>query len=366
MTQINLAAVVTGSKEPSKVTEVESIPIPEPNENEILIKTIAYAFNPTDWKSIYQSAPIGSIGGTDASGVVEKVGSKVKGFQKGDYVSAFIHGNSNQRTGAFAKYAISNPQMTIKYSHKFQEKALKKGVTSSGIINTFEGAASVTLGLTTVGLSFAGNLQISPQKKNNIGKFILVWGGATATGVLAIQVAKLVYGIKVVTTASPKNSEFLKRLGAEEVFDYHDSESLKGLTQYDFSYVLDTISYKETFQASYDATKNSKDVKFDNLLRLGENDIEKDDRSGSTTFVPPTLAYLAVGHDLNFRGVQLTISQDTFERYKHFWYELLPDYISEINTSNLKVLEPGFESVNEGLELLKNDKVSAEKVVFRS
>lgn len=365
MSQVNLAAIVTGSKEPSKVTEVKEIPIPEPEDNEILIKTIAYAFNPTDWKSIYQSAPIGSVGGTDASGIVEKVGSKVTGFQKGDYVSAFIHGNSNKRTGAFAKYAISNPQMTIKYPSKFSEDGLTKGVTPSGDINSFEGAASVTLGLTTVGLSFAGNLEI-PEKKENDGKFILIWGGATATGVLAIQVAKLIYGLKVVTTASSKNHQFLKELGADEVFDYHDSESLKKLQNFDYSYVLDTVSYKETFQSSYDATKNSKSVRIDNLLRLGEDDIVKDNRTGSTTFVPPTLAYLAVGHDLTFRGVKLTISQETYERYKHFWYELLPNYISEIKTSNLRVLGNGFESVNEGLELLKSDQVSGEKVVFRS
>ena len=58
----------------------------------------------------------------------------------------------------------------------------------------------VTVGLVTVGISFAHSLNIAKNKEK--GDSILIWGGATATGILAIQVAKLVYNLNVIVTAS--------------------------------------------------------------------------------------------------------------------------------------------------------------------
>src|SRR5713226_2461035 len=50
---------------------------------------------------------------------------------------------------------------------------------------------------------------------------ILIWGGSSALGQYAIQFAKL-GGLRVVTTASSKNFDLLKELGADEVFDHRD------------------------------------------------------------------------------------------------------------------------------------------------
>jgi NADPH:quinone reductase-like Zn-dependent oxidoreductase len=50
---------------------------------------------------------------------------------------------------------------------------------------------------------------------------ILIWGGASALGQYAIQFAKL-GGFRVVTTASSKNFDLVKGLGADSVFDYRD------------------------------------------------------------------------------------------------------------------------------------------------
>lgn len=51
------------------------------------------------------------------------------------------------------------------------------------------------------------------------GKTLLVWGGSTAVGCNAIQLARAA-GCDVLATASPKNHEYLKTLGASKVFDY--------------------------------------------------------------------------------------------------------------------------------------------------
>lgn len=55
---------------------------------------------------------------------------------------------------------------------------------------------------------------------------ILVWSGSSHTGQYAIQIAKL-SGLRVVATCSPKSFDFVKSLGAVEVFDYSDSRAQK-------------------------------------------------------------------------------------------------------------------------------------------
>ena len=48
-----------------------------------------------------------------------------------------------------------------------------------------------------------------------------VWGGSTSVGNNAIQLA-VAAGYDVITTASPKNFGYVKKLGASQVFDYND------------------------------------------------------------------------------------------------------------------------------------------------
>lgn len=54
------------------------------------------------------------------------------------------------------------------------------------------------------------------------GKTVLIWGGSTSVGSCAIQLA-VAAGYEVVTTASPRNFDYVRQLGASEVFDYRDA-----------------------------------------------------------------------------------------------------------------------------------------------
>lgn len=53
---------------------------------------------------------------------------------------------------------------------------------------------------------------------------VAVWGGSTAVGSNAIQLARAA-GYEVVTTASPKNFEYVRSLGATTVFDYKQPDT---------------------------------------------------------------------------------------------------------------------------------------------
>jgi NADPH:quinone reductase-like Zn-dependent oxidoreductase len=77
---------------------------------------------------------------------------------------------------------------------------------------------------------------------------ILIWGGASAVGQYAIQFAKL-GGLRVLTTASSKNFDLVRGLGADEVFDYHDEgvvEKIREATNNELGIAVDTISEGKT------------------------------------------------------------------------------------------------------------------------
>ena len=83
------------------------------------------------------------------------------------------------------------------------------------------------------------------------GKTILIWGGSSSVGSTTIQLA-VASGLTVVSTASKKNLEYVKALGAHHVFDYSSTTvvqdiiaTLKGST---FVGAFDAISLPESLK----------------------------------------------------------------------------------------------------------------------
>ena len=59
---------------------------------------------------------------------------------------------------------------------------------------------------------------LTPQRSEQT---TLIWGGSSSVGSMAIQLARAA-GYDVITTASKRNHEYARNLGALEVFDYND------------------------------------------------------------------------------------------------------------------------------------------------
>ena len=77
---------------------------------------------------------------------------------------------------------------------------------------------------------------------------ILIWGGATSIGQYAVQFAKL-GGFHVIATASPKNFDLVKGLGADEVFDYRDEgvvQKIRAATDNALDIAVDAVSEGKT------------------------------------------------------------------------------------------------------------------------
>ncbi|OWB76950.1 hypothetical protein B5S32_g1107 [[Candida] boidinii] len=363
------AAVFTGETEDKKIIRIATVPTLYPGKGELLIKSEAVALNPADWKHAALGwGSEGCIVGTDVAGVVVSVGEGVKGFEIGDHVSALAHGgyDLHPTEGVFQEYAIIHANLTLK--HKHLTKATESE-TSIGDIETFEDAASVNLGLITIGMSFYHFLKLRFNSEEQKGKAIIIWGGATATGALAIQVAKLL-GLEVLTVASKKHEVNLKSLGASAVFDYHDSDVVDQIKKYGgdrIVYGFDTVSTEETFNSTYNSLSDNKPAMIDNLSLLNRSFIKNIKPNNNVIFSDGTMVYLVLGEDNVFNDGAVVFKSNSSIKKDHL--EFLQEirklvFNKQIKHTPIIVLPNGLDSVEEGLSLLRNNKVSFSKLTI--
>ena len=204
--------------------EIQEVPIPTIGPNQILIKTHAASFNPLDFKIVRGDFkairkiqfPRGI--GRDVSGVIEKVGEKVKKFQVGDKVYSRIDENF---VGTMAEYVISN--------------AADVALMPSNL--NYGEAASIPLAGLTVYQSLIDIAKLSS------GENILIHAGSGGVGTIAIQLSKHL-GANVTTTTSTNNVDMVKNLGADKVIDYTKQSFLDVNEKYDVVY--DTLGGQHT------------------------------------------------------------------------------------------------------------------------
>jgi NADPH:quinone reductase-like Zn-dependent oxidoreductase len=172
---------------------MESMPKPEPRAGEIRVKVRAVSVNPVDWKLGLRASPADRmIPGRDLAGVVDALGADTQGFKVGDEVIAIAPG------GSYAEYAVMPAKIAAPKPTKM----------------TFEEAS----GIPVVGeTAWRAIVTVADVRK---GQRVLVHGGAGGVGSSAVQIAKA-RGAYVIATASPRNHDFLRKLGADEVIDYN-------------------------------------------------------------------------------------------------------------------------------------------------
>jgi NADPH:quinone reductase len=185
--------------------ELREVEKPTIGISDVLVKIISSGVNPVDTKiraSGYWAKlnpPV--ILGYDAAGIIEEVGQAVTGFKAGDeiYYTPEIVGN---QVGTYAEYN-SVPASII----------AKKPKNLS-----FEDAAAIPL---AGGVAWEAVIK---RIKIITGETILIHGAAGGVGTFAVQFAKAA-GAKVIATASKKNHDILKKLGADVLIDYHEKNA---------------------------------------------------------------------------------------------------------------------------------------------
>ncbi|MEU5421139.1 NADP-dependent oxidoreductase [Streptomyces sp. NPDC001407] len=182
-----------------EVLEYGERPDPKVGPDSVLIKVKAAAVNPVDWKAQagYLDAALDAvfpvIPGWDVSGVVVQPGADVAEFAVGDEVIGYVREDFLSR-GTFAEY-VAAPVRTL----------ARKPANL-----TFEQAAGLPLAGLTAYQSLVKALKVGQ------GETVLVHAAAGGVGSMAVQIAKHL-GARVIGTASERNHDYLRGLGAEPV-----------------------------------------------------------------------------------------------------------------------------------------------------
>jgi crotonyl-CoA carboxylase/reductase len=208
--------------EPIDAIQLEEIEVPEPGAFEVVVRVMAAGVNFNNvWAAL--GKPVSPfryhpedhhIGGSDASGVVWKVGEGVTRWQPGDevvmhcnqasYEDPEVHGldplaaPSQQiwayetTWGSFAQFCkVQAQQLLPKPRHLSWEEAASYGLTY-----------------------FTAYRMLMDQATLQPGHRVLVWGAAGGLGVFAIQLCALAGAESVGVVSSDEKGELVKQLGA--------------------------------------------------------------------------------------------------------------------------------------------------------
>jgi NADPH:quinone reductase-like Zn-dependent oxidoreductase len=214
-----------------EVLKFERAPVPEPGNNEVLIRVYAAAINPVDWKRRIGKGDYApeagalptAIPGGDVAGIVEKIGGSVTAFRVGDPVFAVIPRDPKRLNGGYAQFAVATTATVVTKPRNV----------------TFAEAA----GLGVAAVTAVRSVAVTNVTK---GQRVLVTGASGGVGSIAVQVAKA-RGAYVIGTASGRRAEYLRSIGVDEMIDYTKGKFEDQIKDVDV--VIDTVGEDTALRA---------------------------------------------------------------------------------------------------------------------
>lgn len=327
--------------------------------DDVLVKVRAIGLNPTDWKHAIgpwrPAPPASNICGCDGAGDVVAVGSAVKHVHAGSRVAGFCFGTSNPTNGSYAEYVVYNQGVVFE---------LPSGMTYA------EGSALPIPHLTAVQALYIRLHLNPPSNPTQKPQSVLVWGGSTAVGHNAIQLAHA-SGYTVYTTASPAKHAYLKSIGATACFDYklpNVAEEIRKASGGGVDFAVDAACDNGSTDVAVDAIKVSGGTV---ITTLPVSDATATRRSNVK--VEFTLVYTELGYALRFANAVdfPAIPSDTAGALAWVSKEA-PALFSgwkdgkslKFEGAKLRKCPGGLEKVVEGFEIMRDGKYSAEKLVY--
>ncbi|MGW2209429.1 NAD(P)H-quinone oxidoreductase [Streptomyces sp. NPDC001781] len=191
---------------PENLTWTE-VPDPVPGEGEVLVEVVASAVNRADimQRQGYYDPPPGASAypGLECSGRIAALGPGVSGWSVGDEVCALLAG------GGYAQKVVvpAGQLLPVPEGIDLKQAAALPEVASTVWSNVFMLA------------------HLRP------GELLLVHGGSSGIGTMAVQLAKAV-GARVAVTAGTKEKlDFCAELGADILINYRDQDFVAEIEQ---------------------------------------------------------------------------------------------------------------------------------------
>jgi NADPH:quinone reductase-like Zn-dependent oxidoreductase len=206
------------------------LPTPEPGPDDVLVRVRAAGVGPWDTKireGLFGERSFPHVLGVEASGIVESAGANVAYLREGDEVYVYSG-------GCYAEY-VAAPA----------EKVARKPASLS-----FEEAAGAPVAGST---AYQGIVEEIGLKESET---VLIAGAAGGVGTFAVQIAASL-GARVLGTASVRNHDYLRSLGAAEAIDYHGDwvATVRSIAPAGVDAVFDCVG-GETFWHSFEAVRD--------------------------------------------------------------------------------------------------------------
>jgi NADPH:quinone reductase-like Zn-dependent oxidoreductase len=185
----------------------ESVPVPQPGPDEVLVRVKASGVGPWDgWirsgKSVLPQ-PLPLTLGSDIAGIVESVGGEGTGLAPGDEV----YGVTNARfTGGYAEYAACKAAMIAR---------------KPANLNFAEAASAPVVAVTAWQMLF-------DEARLEAGQTALIQGAAGSVGRYAVGLA-VAAGIRVIASGREGQLDTLRDLGAQEAIESSDLGLFEGV-----------------------------------------------------------------------------------------------------------------------------------------
>lgn len=186
-------------------------------------------------------------------------------FKKGDRIAGYHKANLHVQHKANVYTRNANWVL----SHDIRDSAYQNYTIINAAVAvhlpdaiTFTEGSVIPLAVSTSAMGLYPSARLGlplPQspRPEPIGKIILVWGGSSNCGSMAVQLA-VASGATVVATASSKNHEFVRSLGAIAVVDYKNETVVSELVDAvksargEFLGALDAIGDDQTWRLCVD------------------------------------------------------------------------------------------------------------------
>ncbi|KAG9513435.1 GroES-like protein, partial [Aureobasidium melanogenum] len=357
---------------PNEVFVDDTAPFPTIRPGYLLVKVLSVALNPTDWKgaAFFKGEEPHTLG-CDAVGRVIVCGDQSnKVFKCGDRVAGLCYGikPGDPASGAYGEYALLKAALSLPVPDHVSDAE----------------AATIPVGINTIALYQTLELPTPSYGEAPLaGPTVLIYGGGTATGMFALQFARL-SGCRVLTTCSPRNNQLVKALGAHQVFDYHDTEAcaaaIRTATENELLYAFDCIAEGASLQICANAlTSRSNIAVYTGTLPVAGKFPRQDVKHGWTSgytgeyLVTKTvqkdsiLTIAAFGEVYHFLGKPQPARPDDLAFSTKFWD--LATTILQQDRLRLGCLvqerEGGLEGILDGLSDLKGGRLKAGKLVYR-
>ncbi|XP_072505960.1 quinone oxidoreductase isoform X2 [Notamacropus eugenii] len=185
------------------------VPVPQPEENQVLIKVHACGVNPVETyirSGTYNRIPaLPYTPGTDVAGVVEAVGKRVANLKKGDRVFT-----TRTVSGGYAEYTIAHDHSVFPLPDNLD----------------FGQGAAIGIPYFTAFRALIHSARAKP------GESVLVHGASGGVGVAACQIARA-YGLKVLGTAGTEEGrQMVLKNGAHRVFNHREPDYMDKIKEY--------------------------------------------------------------------------------------------------------------------------------------